>query len=77
MCTDIPCVPVCPTNALDIKSVKNKDNKLDISKAKMGVAVIDSSSCIAYWGIQCDACYRVCPYWVKLSLLNTQKWKNW
>jgi ferredoxin-type protein NapG len=38
MCTDIPCVPVCPTNALNIKSVQNKDNKLDISKAKMGVA---------------------------------------
>lgn len=61
MCTDIPCVPVCPTDALNIKSVQNENGKLDISKAKMGVAVIDDSSCIAFWGIQCDACYRACP----------------
>ena len=27
----------------------------------MGVAVIDDNSCIAFWGIQCDACYRACP----------------
>ena len=61
MCIDIPCVPVCPTGALDIKSVQNKEKKLDINKAQMGVAVIDDSSCIAFWGIQCDACYRACP----------------
>ncbi len=29
--------------------------------SKMGVAVIDSDQCIAFWGIQCDACYRACP----------------
>ncbi|MDD2896452.1 MAG: ferredoxin-type protein NapG [Aliarcobacter sp.] len=61
MCVDIPCVPVCPTDALNIKSVQNEDKKLDITKAQMGVAVIDDSSCIAFWGIQCDACYRACP----------------
>jgi ferredoxin-type protein NapG len=61
MCTDIPCVPVCPTNALDIKSVQNDKKELDINKADMGVAVIDDNSCIAFWGIQCDACYRACP----------------
>jgi len=61
MCTDIPCVPVCPTDALNIKLVQNEEKKLDISKAQMGVAVIDDSSCIAFWGIQCDACYRACP----------------
>jgi len=60
MCTDIPCVPVCPTNALDEKLVST-DNKLDIDKAEMGLAVIDRNSCIAFWGIQCDACYRACP----------------
>ncbi len=27
----------------------------------VGVAVIDDNSCIAFWGIQCDACYRACP----------------
>ena len=61
MCVDIPCVPVCPTKALDIKSVQNEEKKLDINMAQMGVAVIDDSSCIAFWGIQCDACYRACP----------------
>ena len=61
MCVDIPCVPVCPTDALNIKSLQNENKNLDITKAKMGVAVIDDSSCIAFWGIQCDACYRACP----------------
>jgi len=64
MCEDIPCVPVCPTEALDQKSVTTvKDGKpeLDINKARMGLAIVDHESCIAYWGIQCDACYRACP----------------
>ena len=60
MCPDIPCVPVCPTGALDADSVTT-DNKLDINISEMGLAVIDKDSCIAFWGIQCDACYRACP----------------
>ncbi|MBL0707684.1 MAG: ferredoxin-type protein NapG [Sulfurimonas sp.] len=60
MCPDIPCVPICPTGALD-KSSLVVDNKLDINKADMGLAVIDDEHCIAFWGIQCDACYRACP----------------
>lgn len=65
MCKDIPCVPPCPTGALSEMAVSRKMNdgsvKLDITVAKMGVAVVDSDQCIAYWGIQCDACYRACP----------------
>ncbi len=64
MCQDIPCVPVCPSGALDEASVSvERDGKpvLDINKAKIGIAVVDNKSCLAYWGIQCDACYRVCP----------------
>ncbi|MDD3462322.1 MAG: ferredoxin-type protein NapG [Sulfurospirillaceae bacterium] len=64
MCTDIPCVPVCPTGALDedsVSSMKNGKKELDINKARMGLAVVDTESCIAFWGIQCDACYRACP----------------
>ncbi len=66
MCTDIPCVPVCPSGALDIKSVSSVDSntnakKLEINKARMGVAVVDKESCLAFWGIQCDSCYRICP----------------
>lgn len=60
MCTDIPCVPVCPTGALDEDSVTT-DGKLDINSADMGLAVVDEENCVAFWGIQCDACYRACP----------------
>ena len=60
MCPDITCVPVCPTGALDESSVTT-DGVLDINVADMGLAVIDDNSCIAFWGIQCDACYRACP----------------
>ena len=61
MCVDIPCVPICPTDALDVKKVKNKDGAFEIRQMQMGVAVVDVKSCIAFWGIQCDACYRACP----------------
>ena len=65
MCRDIPCVPACPTGSLDKTLVSDKDEsgelKLNINLAKMGLAVIDRETCIAYSGIQCDACYRACP----------------
>ena len=61
MCEDIPCVPVCPSGALNQLSVSNDKGELDITKASMGLAVVHKESCIAYWGIQCDACYRACP----------------
>jgi ferredoxin-type protein NapG len=65
MCKDIPCVPACPTGSLDKSLVSSKGEngelKLNINLAKMGLAVIDRETCIAYAGIQCDACYRACP----------------
>lgn len=60
MCTDIPCVKACPTGALNEQSVSS-EGKLDINKARMGVAVVDEKNCVAYFGVQCDACYRACP----------------
>lgn len=65
LCKDIPCVAACPTGSLDKASVSDKDGtgeiQLNIDLAKMGLAVIDRETCIAYSGIQCDACYRACP----------------
>ena len=64
MCRDIPCVPVCPTESLSadrVSSVVDGKKVLDINKARMGVAVVDKDNCIAFWGIQCDDCYRACP----------------
>ena len=55
MCEDIPCVPACPTGALDHALT-------DITKARMGLAVvIDKESCIAFQGLRCEVCYNVCP----------------
>ena len=51
----IPCVPACPTGALDHALT-------DINDARMGLAVlIDQEQCLNYLGLRCDVCYRVCP----------------
>ena len=79
MCEDIPCVPVCPTEALDkelVSSEKNGKKVLDITKMRMGVAVVDMKSCIAFWGIQCDACYRACPLLDRAIYLEYRKNKR-
>ncbi len=73
MCDDIPCVPVCPSGALDIKSVLNQKDELDINMARMGLAVVHKESCVAFWGIQCDACYRACPLLDEAITLEYQK----
>lgn len=55
MCDDIPCIPNCPTGALDHSLV-------DINKAKMGLAVVvDQETCIAFLGLRCEVCFNVCP----------------
>jgi ferredoxin-type protein NapG len=55
MCPDIPCVPPCPTGALDHALV-------DIAEADMGLAVlIDQENCLSYRGLRCEICHRVCP----------------
>lgn len=55
MCEDIPCVPACPTGALD-HSLTN------INKAEMGLAVlVDHEACIAFQGLRCEVCFNICP----------------
>jgi ferredoxin-type protein NapG len=54
MCEDIPCVPVCPTGALD----QALD---DIDNSRMGLAVIDIENCLSWQGLRCEICFRECP----------------
>jgi len=54
MCEDIPCVPVCPTGALD-HTLENIDD------SRMGLAVIDIENCLSWQGLRCEICFRECP----------------
>ncbi len=55
MCEDIPCVPVCPTGALN-------HDLTDINDARMGLAVVsDKETCIAFLGLRCEVCFNICP----------------
>jgi len=54
MCEDIPCVPVCPTGALD-HVLENIDD------SRMGLAVIDIENCLSWQGLRCEICFRECP----------------
>jgi len=55
MCSDLPCIVACPTNALD-------HSLTDVAKSCMGTAVItDREACLSLNGIRCEICYRVCP----------------
>ncbi|MEN8191535.1 MAG: ferredoxin-type protein NapG [Bacteroidota bacterium] len=61
MCTDIPCTEKCPTGALDMKRLTKESEPVSINNSQMGLAVIHKETCLAFWGIQCDVCYRACP----------------
>lgn len=54
LCEDFPCVEACPTEALS-----GIEKRQDVD---MGVAVINEETCIAYQGMRCEVCYRVCPF---------------
>lgn len=73
MCTDYPCVEACPSKALDIKELVKDEEVANINNAQMGLAVIHKETCIAYWGVQCDACYRACPLMDSAIVLDMVK----
>ncbi|MBR59466.1 MAG: hypothetical protein CMH54_15815 [Myxococcales bacterium] len=53
LCTDVPCVPVCPTGALQ---------PIAVADIRLGTAVVDLNLCIAAKGETCDACVPACPF---------------
>jgi MauM/NapG family ferredoxin protein len=53
MCEDTPCISACDDGALLLPE--------DGTFPAMGTAVIDHSTCLAYNGSTCYACYDACP----------------
>ncbi len=73
MCTNYPCTEICPSGALSTDLLKDKNGDTSIDNSKMGLAIIHRESCIAYEGIQCDACFRACPLMNKAITLEIEK----
>ena len=66
MCPDLPCVPACPSGALD-------HGLTEIDKARMGLAVlVDQEMCIAFQGLRCEVCFNVCPVRGKAITIEPQ-----
>lgn len=65
MCQDLPCTRACPSGALD-RGLE------DVTKARMGLAVIDEEHCLSWQGLRCEVCYRVCPVRGKAIVINTE-----
>ena len=53
-CEGTFCAAVCPTGALVLPA-------LGWTEEKLGVLELDSARCIAFQGVQCGVCARVCP----------------
>ena len=37
LCTDVPCTNECPTNALDVKNLRNEVDEVDVNQSRMGL----------------------------------------
>lgn len=73
LCTDYPCTKACPTNALNTQRLSKDGAEPNIDNSRIGLAVIHKEACIAYHGIQCDACYRACPLMGKAITIESVK----
>ncbi|HPO54929.1 MAG: 4Fe-4S dicluster domain-containing protein [Ignavibacteriales bacterium] len=68
---DIPCYvcmkcpPVCPTGALQ-NNVEKKE------EVKMGIAKINTETCLPFMGIICRACYENCPIFREAIILEDE-----
>ncbi|MCK8824809.1 4Fe-4S dicluster domain-containing protein [Fuchsiella alkaliacetigena] len=52
LCSDLPCVEICPSNALEDVEIEDID---------MGVAEIDPDHCYTWLGDMCRVCHANCP----------------
>jgi ferredoxin-type protein NapG len=50
----LKCIDACPTNALERID--------DPREVRIGLAVINEDTCLAYNGAMCRACWHACPY---------------
>lgn len=53
LCDDMVCITACPTRALQ---------PIEKPAVRMGLAVINTSACLAYRGQDCDYCHARCPF---------------
>jgi len=51
---ELKCIAACPTGAL--QSVQNRRD------VRMGVAVIDTETCLPFVGVSCKSCWHACPF---------------
>ena len=58
------CPEVCPTGALEPITKKEQ--------VKMGKAIIDRTTCFAYNGVLCRACYERCPIYREAITLENE-----
>lgn len=58
------CPVICPSGALEPITEKEK--------VKMGIAVVDESTCLPYIGIICRACYESCPIYREAIILENE-----
>ena len=72
LCPDIPCANACPTQALDLQSFI-VDDKSSINNARMGLATINTATCLAYLGLQCTMCIRACPLADTAIVLHSER----
>ncbi|MBI3893926.1 MAG: ferredoxin-type protein NapG [Candidatus Wallbacteria bacterium] len=52
LCPTLPCIAACPSGAL---------RPIPLDQVRIGMAVLDPVTCIAFHGQQCRVCLDVCP----------------